>query len=77
MRKWLSFPVDETKLNGDYSRAMLMALVVHVFYKDWGTFGSLGVLALCFLWALLQSYVRFKEIDDRRTAEQETKAKED
>lgn len=52
---WQS-PFDDARFERDLTRAMLVALIV----KDWGIFAALGVLTLCFVWALYQVYARFK-----------------
>jgi len=62
MKSFWNSPYDETKFSDDFCRAMLMAIVVHIFHKDWGAVGSFGVITICFAWALFQSYVRFKRV---------------
>lgn len=57
---WKS-PFDEVRFHRDWQSAMLMAIVVHIFNKDWGPFGVLFILLGCAAYVLFQCYLRWKE----------------
>lgn len=61
MKEFWKSGFDRATFEAYYRTAMLMALVVHIFYKDWGALGAFGILTMCMMWATFQGYMRFKD----------------
>lgn len=53
---WNQKMTIEQDLDRHFIRAMLMALVIYEFHKDWG-FGSIGVIILCLAYAIWQQHI--------------------
>jgi hypothetical protein len=61
MKSFWNSPWDAAVFNRDYTRLLVLALVVHVFYQDWGMAGAFGVPVACFAFAMWEGYVRFSD----------------